>query len=117
MARITVEDCLKHVDNRFDLVLLAAKRARMLANRNKIEMPSTTGVEKATKNTGNYKCPPYPLLDAGIDKPTVIALREIAAGLVTKACMEQEEKDIDIEHSASIALSQRIPIDNRYFED
>jgi DNA-directed RNA polymerase subunit omega len=58
MARITVEDCLDHVDNRFDLVLLATKRARQLAN----------GVE--------------PLLKWENDKPTVMALREIAEGLV-----------------------------------
>ena len=58
MARITVEDCLDHVDNRFDLVLLATKRARQLVN----------GVE--------------PLLEWENDKPTVMALREIAEGLV-----------------------------------
>lgn len=58
MARVTVEDCLDHVDNRFDLVLLATKRARQLAN----------GVD--------------PLLEWENDKPTVMALREIAAGLV-----------------------------------
>jgi DNA-directed RNA polymerase subunit omega len=58
MARITVEDCLDHVDNRFDLVLLATKRARQLVN----------GVE--------------PLLKWENDKPTVMALREIAEGLV-----------------------------------
>ncbi|HHB91947.1 MAG TPA: DNA-directed RNA polymerase subunit omega [Thioploca sp.] len=54
MARITVEDCLKYVDNRFDLVLLASKRARQIA------MGAT------------------PLVPANDDKPTVIALREIA---------------------------------------
>lgn len=58
MARVTVEDCLEHVDNRFDLVLLATKRARQLSN----------GVA--------------PLLGWENDKPTVMALREIAAGLV-----------------------------------
>jgi DNA-directed RNA polymerase subunit omega len=58
MARVTVEDCLEHVDNRFDLVLLAAKRARQLVN----------GVE--------------PMLPWENDKPTVMALREIAEGLV-----------------------------------
>lgn len=54
MARITVEDCLKVVDNRFELVLMATRRARQLEN----------GVE-ATINPEN-------------DKPTVLALREIA---------------------------------------
>jgi DNA-directed RNA polymerase subunit omega len=58
MARVTVEDCLDHVNNRFDLVLLATKRARQLAN----------GVD--------------PLLPWENDKPTVMALREIAEGLV-----------------------------------
>jgi DNA-directed RNA polymerase subunit omega len=59
MARVTVEDCLDYVDNRFDLVLLATKRARQLVN----------GVE--------------PLLPWENDKPTVMALREIADGLIT----------------------------------
>lgn len=57
MARITVEDCLEVVDNRFDLVLMAAKRARQLAD----------GVEPQLDNSEND------------DKPTVLALREIAA--------------------------------------
>jgi len=56
MARITVEDCLEHVDNRFDLVLIATKRARQLA----------IGAE--------------PMVPRENDKPTVLALREIAAG-------------------------------------
>ena len=67
MARITVEDCLGSVDNRFDLVLLATKRARQVAN----------GVD--------------PLVPTENDKPTVIALREIAEGLVTNAGMAAEE--------------------------
>ena len=57
MARITVEDCLEHVNNRFDLVLKASKRARKLA---------IAGVD--------------PMLEWENDKPTVMALREIAAG-------------------------------------
>ena len=60
MARITVEDCLQVVDNRFELVMLAAKRARQLAN----------GVESQIDNSESN------------DKPTVLALREIAAGKV-----------------------------------
>jgi DNA-directed RNA polymerase subunit omega len=67
MARITVEDCLDNVDNRFDLVLLATKRARQIAN----------GVD--------------PLLPAENDKPTVIALREIADGLVTRQLIAEKE--------------------------
>ncbi len=58
MARITVEDCIKHIDNRFELVLTATKRARQIAN----------GAE--------------PLVERENDKPTVIALREIAEGLI-----------------------------------
>lgn len=62
MARITVEDCLDKVENRFELVMVSSKRARALA---------TGGVE--------------PLVNAGSDKPTVIALREIADNLITPA--------------------------------
>ncbi len=58
MARVTVEDCLDKVDNRFQLVLVATKRARQLAN----------GVQ--------------PLVDWENDKPTIVALREIAEGLI-----------------------------------
>lgn len=60
MARVTVEDCLDNVDNRFQLVLVATKRARQIAN----------GSE-ATVELEN-------------DKPTVVALREIAEGHVTR---------------------------------
>ena len=63
MARITVEDCLDHVDNRFQLVLVATQRARQLAH----------GAS--------------PLVDVDNDKHTVVALREIAEGLVTKAIL------------------------------
>ena len=58
MARITVEDCLDNVDNRFELVLTATKRARQIAN----------GAD--------------PLVEEENDKPTVIALREIAEGFI-----------------------------------
>ena len=57
MARITVEDCLKYVPNRFDLTLVAAKRAKELS----------TGAKEAMVPWNN-------------DKPTIVALREIAAG-------------------------------------
>jgi DNA-directed RNA polymerase subunit omega len=66
MARITVEDCLEHVDNRFQLVLVATKRARQISD----------GAE--------------PLVEVDNDKPTVIALREIAEGLVTKEILEDK---------------------------
>ncbi|MGA9574210.1 MAG: DNA-directed RNA polymerase subunit omega [Lysobacterales bacterium] len=58
MARITVEDCLVNIDNRFELVLTATKRARQIGH----------GSE--------------PLVPEENDKPTVLALREIAAGLI-----------------------------------
>lgn len=68
MARITVEDCLQNEPNLFNLVLLAAKRARRLAN----------GAE-ATVSWEN-------------DKPTVVALREIAAGNITLEMLEETEE-------------------------
>ncbi|MBB1473687.1 MULTISPECIES: DNA-directed RNA polymerase subunit omega [unclassified Luteimonas] len=70
MARITVEDCLKVVDNRFELVMLAAKRARQLAN----------GVEPQIDNSEND------------DKPTVLALREIAARRINPEYIDAVEK-------------------------
>ncbi len=82
MARVTVEDCLDHVDNRFELVLLATRRARQLVN----------GVE--------------PLVPWENDKPTVVALREIAEGLITNKIMEETEvtqESIDDELAAALA--------------
>jgi DNA-directed RNA polymerase subunit omega len=67
MARVTVEDCLENVDNLFQLVLLASQRARRLAN----------GAE-ATVPVDN-------------DKPTVLALREIAAGNITPEMLKEPE--------------------------
>lgn len=68
MARVTVEDCLENVDNRFELVMLASKRARQLA---------TGGKE--------------PKVAWDNDKPTVVALREIAEGRVNKEIVQQED--------------------------
>jgi DNA-directed RNA polymerase subunit omega len=70
MARVTVEDCLENVDNRFELVMLATKRARQIA---------VQGAE--------------PLLPVEGDKPTVIALREIAAGLISTESMRVQEAE------------------------
>ena len=67
MARVTVEDCLDKVENRFELVLVAAKRAHQL-------------------NSGGYKS----TLDVGKDKPTVLALREIEAGLIDASILTEE---------------------------
>ena len=67
MARITVEDCIERVPNMFQLVLIAAKRARQLAN----------GAE--------------PMVDWENDKPTVVALREVAEGYITESILEERE--------------------------
>ena len=67
MARVTVEDCLQNVDNLFNLVLLASQRARRLAN----------GAE--------------PTVPVENDKPTVVALREIAAGSITAEMLREPE--------------------------
>ncbi len=65
MARITVEDCLDNIDNIFEMVLVAAKRARRIAH----------GAD--------------PMVDLENDKPTVLALREIADGHVTPAILDE----------------------------
>lgn len=68
MARITVEDCLDNINNIFEMVLVAAKRARRVAH----------GAE--------------PMVELENDKPTVIALREIADGHVTPAILDEIEQ-------------------------
>ncbi len=70
MARITVEDCLDHVDNRFELVIVGSKRARQLA---------VGGKE--------------PMVPAENDKPTVIALREISLGLIDDEVLNQPDEE------------------------
>jgi len=88
MARITVEDCLDHVDNRFDLVLLGTKRARQLAG----------GVA--------------PLLPWQNDKPTVMALREIAAGLLSAEFIAAAgQKEEDTTKSLEQALAEEFAAD------
>jgi len=67
MARVTVEDCLEHVANRFELVMLASKRARDIATRGK-----------------------EPMVEWENDKATVVALREIADGLLTSNYTDTE---------------------------
>jgi DNA-directed RNA polymerase subunit omega len=74
MARLTVEDCLDNVENRFELVLVASKRARQLS----------MGAEA--------------LVELENDKPTVLALREIAENKINKAVLEEEvvpQEDIE----------------------
>ena len=68
MARITVEDCLDNIGNIFEMVLVAAKRARRVAH----------GAD--------------PMVEVENDKPTVIALREIAEGHITPAILEEIEQ-------------------------
>ena len=74
MARITVEDCLDHVDNRFDLVMLASRRARALRNYNT-----------------------EALVDEENDKPTATALREIATGVMSHEPVDSQEISPDDE--------------------
>ena len=72
MARITVEDCLQIIPSRFDLIIMASKRARQLA---------TTSRD--------------PLVEWDNDKPTLVALREIEAGLLDKETLERTlEEDV-----------------------
>jgi len=68
MARVTVEDAVDRMGNRFDLVMLASKRSRQLAIQGK-----------------------DPMVDWDNDKPTVVALREIEEGLLTQEVMDQLE--------------------------
>ena len=68
MARVTVEDCLENVYNRFELVMLASKRAREIAIR---------GAQ--------------PLVEWENDKPTVVALREIAEGLISRDLLTTDD--------------------------
>lgn len=88
MARITVEDCLNHVDNRFDLVLLGTKRARQLAG----------GVE--------------PMLPWQNDKPTVMALREIAEGVLSHEIVDAaEQQEEDTTKSLEQVLAEELAAD------
>ncbi len=86
MARITVEDCLSNIDNIFEMVLVAAKRARRLAH----------GAD--------------PLVELENDKPTVIALREIADGHITPAILEEIEQPATDEFMQTEAAEEVIPL-------
>ncbi len=90
MARITVEDCAENLPNLFELVMVAAKRARRIAN----------GAE--------------PLLDRENDKPTVVALREIAAGLVTRDLLDEADQvpeDIMARERAEALMAPPLALD------
>ena len=84
MARITVEDCLDRINNRFEMVLTATKRARQVAN----------GAE--------------PMVEEENDKPTVIALREIADGLIDPENVDVLQAEIE----AAEAFDTRIEDDD-----
>jgi len=87
MARVTVSDCLERVDNRFELVLMASRRARQLMD----------GAEAS--------------LELEDDKPTVVALREIAEGNITNEALDLidnppiEELFIDEEETSEEVLT------------
>jgi DNA-directed RNA polymerase subunit omega len=83
VARVTVEDCLGSVDNRFELVLVASRRARQIENGT------------------------APFVPWENDKPTVVALREIADGFVTR-------HNIDAVTAEPVALSDEEPGDESF---
>ena len=78
MARVTVEDCLENVENRFELVMVSSKRARQIATEGKEAMVSTEN-----------------------DKPTVLALREIAEGFVNASILNEPTQ----QEAEALALS------------
>lgn len=86
MARITVEDCLDNIENIFEMVLVAAKRARRVAH----------GAD--------------PMVELENDKPTVIALREIASGLVTPSILEEIEEPVTEELLQAEAVEDVLPV-------
>jgi DNA-directed RNA polymerase subunit omega len=87
MARVTVEDCLENVANRFELVMVASKRSRQLA---------TGGKE--------------PFVQEESDKPTVVALREIAEGFVNADILvRDEEAEAEVEMLEEMAAREPLP--------
>ena len=78
MARVTVEDAVEKIGNRFDLVLVASRRARQIA----------TGGKDA-------------LVDIENDKPTVLALREIEQDLITEEIMDNAERQHQVQQDSA----------------
>ncbi|MEH8016555.1 DNA-directed RNA polymerase subunit omega [Rheinheimera muenzenbergensis] len=78
MARVTVQDAVDKIGNRFDLILVAARRARQLAVEGKEAM-----------------------VDIENDKPTVVALREIEKGFITNSVLDEQERREQIQQEAS----------------
>jgi len=83
MARITVEDCLENVDNRFELVMVSSKRSRQI-------------------QTGGKD----PLVSVDNDKPTVLALREIAEGLIDASILIAKPPSVELEELADEAAAE-----------
>jgi DNA-directed RNA polymerase subunit omega len=86
MARITVEVCLDNIENIFEMVLVAAKRARRVAH----------GAD--------------PMVELENDKPTVIALREIAEGLVNPSILEEIEEPVTEDLMQSESIEDILPV-------
>jgi len=86
MARITVEDCLENIENIFEMVLVAAKRARRVAH----------GAD--------------PLVERENDKATVVALREIADGHITPSILEEVEQPATEEFMQPEVADELIPM-------
>jgi DNA-directed RNA polymerase subunit omega len=86
MARITVEDCLSNIPNIFEMVLVAAKRARRVAH----------GAD--------------PMVEVENDKPTVIALREVADGHVTVSILEEIDQPVAEEFLQPEATDEAMPL-------
>lgn len=85
MARVTVEDCLDNVDNRFQLVLVASKRARQLATGAQSHVPMEN------------------------DKPTVVALREIALGHIDRSILDQTPPPAPAEEPVAVVAPEATP--------
>ena len=86
MARITVEDCLQNIDNRFELVLTATKRARQIGH----------GSE--------------PMVEEENDKPTVLALREIADGLIDSERVDMLQAELEAAEVFDNAIEEDLEI-------
>lgn len=86
MARITVEDCLENIENIFEMVLVASKRARRIAH----------GADA--------------LVELENDKPTVLALREIADGHITPSILEEIEQPATDEFMQPEVADELIPM-------
>ena len=93
MARVTVEEAVEQIGNRFDLILVASRRARQLA---------TQGKE--------------PLVEVENDKPTVVALREIEEGLITEASMNVQDRQAQQEKDAAELAAVAAIADNHISE-